>query len=158
MEDGEERAAGSSSWRRGSLADGAISTPRWKWRAPGAPPMEVAASPGRHDVVVPALPRWRWIHLHGFVLLRDVHLHGLDAALRWIDIHRLRFAAAPLKPPLLRWRRIHPPPRGTTKKVEREFVNCSLCHKGANKSRVYYGLMFCCQGPRIYSGCQGGGL
>ena len=65
MEDGEERAVGSSSWRRGSLVDGGISTPRWKSRAPGALLIEVAASPGRHDVGVPALPRWRWIHLYG---------------------------------------------------------------------------------------------
>ena len=56
MEDGEERAVGSSSWRRGSLADGDISMPRWKSRAPGVLLMDVAASPGRHDVGVPALP------------------------------------------------------------------------------------------------------
>ena len=65
MEDGEERAVGSSSWRRGSLADGDISMPRRKLRAPGVLPTDVAASPGRHDAGVPALPRWRWIHLYG---------------------------------------------------------------------------------------------
>ena len=52
MRDGEERVIGSSSWHRGSLADGDSSTPRWKSRAPAALPMDIAMSPGKHVVIV----------------------------------------------------------------------------------------------------------
>jgi len=51
----EGRVMGSSCWRRGSLQDSVISTPRWKLRAPRAP-TDVAPSPGMHDVVVPVPP------------------------------------------------------------------------------------------------------
>ena len=47
----EGRVIESSSWPGGSLADGDSSTPRWKLRAPGALPMDVAASLGKHDAI-----------------------------------------------------------------------------------------------------------
>ena len=74
--------------------------------------MDVATSVGKHDVILLALPGWRWIHLHWFFLWRQIHVHGLNVTFRRINMHWLRFAAAPLKPKLLWWRRTHaPPPR-----------------------------------------------
>lgn len=50
--DGEEGVLESSSWPRDSLANGDSSTPRWKSRALAAPPMDIATSPGKHNVIV----------------------------------------------------------------------------------------------------------
>lgn len=52
MEDREEGITESSSWPRGSLANDDSSMPRWKARAPAAPPTDVATPPGKHDVIL----------------------------------------------------------------------------------------------------------
>lgn len=56
MGDREERVIESSSWPKGSLVDGDTSTPRWKLRAPGAPPTDVATSLDKHDIIVLVWP------------------------------------------------------------------------------------------------------
>ena len=50
--DGEEGVIEGSREPGGSLADGDSSTPRWKSRAPAAPPMDIVSSLGKHDVIV----------------------------------------------------------------------------------------------------------
>lgn len=52
MEDREKGITESSSWPRGSLANDDSSMPRWKARAPAAPPTDVATPPGKHDVIL----------------------------------------------------------------------------------------------------------
>lgn len=108
---GEERVIGSSSWRRDTLVDGNCPMPSLKLRVPVVPPMNVEMYPGKHDITAPSLLWWRWICLLRFLFWRYIHLHRLDTAVLCINLHQLRFTAAPLKPKLLGWRRTHPPPQ-----------------------------------------------
>ena len=129
MEDGEERAVGSSSWRRGSLADGDISSPRRKLRARGVLLTDVAASPDRHDVGVAALPRW-WVVLlegcpppwAGRCSLMDQHPSAQVCCCSPETVASL----------------VKEDPSSSTKDSTRweETVNRSLCQLAANKAQV----------------------
>lgn len=92
--------------------------------------MDVAMSLSKHDVIVLALPGWRWIHLHWFFLCRQIHLHGLNIAFRRISMLWLGFIAAPLKPELLWWR----------KQEKNVYVRCFLCQKMAT-SQLLTGVL-----------------
>ena len=60
---------------------------------PGTPATNLLFSHGgqqRRARVAPCLPRHRWIHLHGLVLLCGwIHLHGLFLIPWWIHLHGL---------------------------------------------------------------------